>query len=201
VSHELLLRTVAVGLAVAILAAPYWRVVADAVKTGAEAARAHAAGLGRLAAAGLIVAAAWGTLPVPTIPGVVNVPAVTVPEPSPEMQRLVEPIRAALAGVPADRRALWAATWAKAALVVEAEGTTTVAVFTDTQALRLFTTIALDIAWRRLGDVPPASVAGLREAVEASMRSAVGLDAVPATREVRARYVDAANAIAWAATR
>jgi hypothetical protein len=198
---DALVRIAAVCAAVAILAAPYYGVVAHAVAEGVAAAKAHAAALGRLAAAGLIVAAAWGTLPLPNLPGVFNVPAVTVPEPSPEMRRLVEPVRVALASVPADKRQLWAATWAKAALVVEAEGATTVAVFTDTPALRLFTTVALDVAWRRLGDMPPGSVDGLREAVEAAMRSALGLDAVPVTAQVRASYAQVAKAIAWAGKR
>jgi hypothetical protein len=198
---DALVRIAAVVAAAALVAAPYWPHVAGLVAQAAEAARAHAAALGRIAAAGLIVAAAWGTLPLPNLPGVFEVPAVTVPAPSPEMQRLVEPVRVALASVPADRRQLWAATWAKAALVVEAEGATTVAVFTDTPSLRLFTTVALEVAWRRLGDMPPGSVDGLREAVEAAMRSALGLDAVPVTPHVRASYAEVAKAVAWAGTR
>jgi hypothetical protein len=103
--------------------------------------------------------------------------------------------------VPADKRQLWAATWSKAAVVVEAEGSTSVAVFTDTPSLRAFTGIALDVAWRRLGNQAPGSVAGLKEAVEAAMRGALGLDSVPVTADTRARYADVAKAIAWAGTR
>ena len=198
---DALLRSLAVIVALAILAAPYRGLVADALKKASEWAKARAAGLGRLAAAALIVAAAWGQVPLPEIPGVLNVPTVVVPTPSAEMQGLVEPVAKALAGLPADKRALWAATWSKAALIVEAEGATTVAVFPDTASLRLFTTIALDVAWRRLGDVPPGSVAGLREGVEAAMRSALGLDSVPVTPHVRASYAEVAKAIAWAGTR
>jgi hypothetical protein len=201
VSTDAIVRTVAVCAAVAILAAPYWRVVVAAVEAAAEAAQAHAVTLGRFAAAGLIVAAAWGQIPLPSLPGVIDVPAVVVPEPSAAMQTLAEPVAKALAGLPADKRRLWAATWAKAALVVEAESGTTVAVFSDTPALRLFTTVALDVAWRRLGDMPPGSVEGLREAVETAMRSALGLDAVPVTPQMRASYAEVARAIAWAGTR
>jgi len=201
VSTDAIVRTVAVCAAVAILAAPYWRVVVAAVEAAAEAAQAHAVTLGRFAAAGLIVAAAWGQIPLPSLPGVIDVPAVVVPEPSAAMQTLAEPVAKALAGLPADKRRLWAATWAKAALVVEAESGTSVAVFSDTPALRLFTTIALDVAWRRLGDMPPGSVEGLREAVETAMRSALGLDAVPVTPQMRASYAEVARAIAWAGTR
>jgi hypothetical protein len=94
-----------------------------------------------------------------------------------------------------------AATWSKAAVVVRAEGTSSVEVFRDTPSLRLFTTIALDVAWRRLGDARPGSVEGLRDAVEAAMRGALGLDAVPVTAQVRASYADVAEAIAWAGAR
>ena len=197
-SYESLLRTAAVGLAVAILAAPYWRLVADAVQAGYAAAQEHIVAIGRLAAAALIVAAAWGAIPMPTIPTVPAVTPVEVPEPDAEMRRLVAPVAEALEDVSPANRALWAATWMKAATVVKAEGSTTQPVFTDTPALRLFTTIALDIAWRRLGDNRPGSVEGLREAVEAVLASAVGIDAKPVTPDVRASYVAAAQAIAWA---
>ena len=199
-SHDTLIRAAAVAVAMAILGAPYWRVVADAVKAGAAAAQANAQTIGRIVAAGLIVAAAWGVVPMPEF-NVPTVPAVVVPEPSAELQRLVAPVAQALAGVPADKRQLWAATWSKAALIVRAEGTSSVEVFRDTPSLRLFTTIALDIAWRRLGDARPGSVDGLRDAVEAAMRGALGLDAVPVTAQVRASYADVAEAIAWAGTR
>jgi hypothetical protein len=44
-------------------------------------------------------------------------------------------------------------------------------------------------------------VAGLKDAVEAAMRGALGLDSVPVTADTRARYADVAKAIAWAGTR
>ena len=134
----------------------------------------------------------------PTLPTVLAVTPIEVPEPDAEMRRLVAPVAEALTGLPAADKALWAATWLKAATVVKAEGSTTQPVFTDTAALRLFTTIALDIAWRRLGDHRPGSVEGLREAVEGVMASSIGMDAKPVTPDVRASYVAAAEAIAWA---
>ena len=197
-SYDALLRTAAVGLAVAILAAPYWRLVVDAVQAGYTAAQDHIVAIGRLAAAGLIVAAAWGAIPMPTLPTVPAVTPVEVPEPDAEMRRLVAPVADALEGLPAADRALWASTWLKAATVVKAEGSTTQPVFIDTPALRLFTTVALDISWRRLGDNRPGSVEGLRESVEGVMKSSIGMDAVPVTPDVRASYVAAAEAIAWA---
>ena len=200
-SSDAILRTIAVVVAAGLLAAPYHRLIVEKLTEAAAAAKAHGAGLARIAAAVLILAAAWGKVPMPQMPGVIDVPAIVVPEPSADMQRLVAPVADALAGLPADKRQLWAATWAKAALVVEAEGTTTLAVFTDTPSLRLFTTIALDVAWRRLGEQATGSVDGLRAAVETAMRSAIGLDAVPATGEMRAWYAEVARAIAWAGTR
>lgn len=199
-TQDAVLRAIAVAVAVALLAAPYYRLIVEKLAEAAAAAKAHGPLIARLAAAGLIVAAAWGKVPMPSL-GVVNVPAVVVPEPSPELQRLVAPVVEALAGVPADKRQLWAATWSKAALVVAAEGSTSVAVFTDTPSLRTFTQVALDVAWRRLGEMPPGAVDGLREAVEAAMRGALGLDSVPVTADTRARYAAVANAIAWAGTR
>ena len=200
-SQDALLRTIAVVVAVALVAAPYRGLIVQKLTEAATAASAYGADLARIAAALLIVAALWGKIPLPQVPGIVDVPTVVVPEPSAELQRLVAPVAQALAGLPADKRQLWAATWSKAAVVVEAEGTTSVPVFTDTPALRLFTTVAIDVAWRRLGDMPPGSVAGLKEAVETAMRSALGLDAVPVTSEMRGRYADVAKAIAWAGTR
>ena len=200
-SQDALLRTIAVVVAVALVAAPYRGLIVERLTQAATAASAYGADLARIAAALLIVAALWGKIPLPQVPGIVDVPAVVVPEPSAELQRLVAPVAQALAGLPADKRQLWAATWSKAAVVVEAEGTTSVPVFTDTPALRLFTTIAIDVAWRRLGDMPPGGVAGLKDAVETAMRSALGLDAVPVTSEMRGRYADVAKAIAWAGTR
>ena len=200
-SQDVVLRTIAVVVAVALVAAPYRGVIVERLTQAATAASAYGADLARIAAALLIVAALWGKIPLPQVPGIVDVPTVVVPEPSAELQRLVAPVAQALAGLPADKRQLWAATWSKAAIVVEDEGTTSVPVFTDTPALRLFTTIAIDVAWRRLSDMPPGGVAGLKDAVETAMRSALGLDAVPVTSEMRGRYADVAKAIAWAGTR
>lgn len=197
-SQDALFRTIAVAAAAALLVAPYYGVIVEKLAEAAKAAADHGALLGRLAAAGLIVAAAWDIVPIPSLPTVAPAVTIDVEEPSVKMQEQVEPVAKALAGLPATDRQLWAATWAKAATVVEAEGTTTQQAFTDTAALRLFTTVALDIAWRRLGDHRPGSVAGLREAVEAVMASSIGLDAAAVTPAVRARYVEAANAIAWA---
>ncbi|MGA1109962.1 MAG: hypothetical protein ACO3VO_00040 [Ilumatobacteraceae bacterium] len=200
-SDDTLLRTLAIGAAVALLAAPYWEQIVGAARATLTAAGEHRATIARVTAAGLIVAAAWGKLPMPDFMPVVPAVSIDVPEPSPDLLTTVEPVRKALADLSAADRALWAATWAKAAVVVEADGTSSVEAFRDTAALRLFTTVALDIAWRRLGKHQPGSVDGLREGVEAAMRSVLGLDAVPVTPQMRASYADVAKAIAWAGLR
>lgn len=200
-SQDVVLRTIAVVAAVALVAAPYRGLIVQKLTEAATAASAYGADIGRIAAALLIVAALWGKIPLPQMPGIVDVPTVVVPEPTPELQRLVAPVAQALAGLPADKRQLWAATWSKAAVVVEAEGTTSLPVFTDTPSLRMFTQVALDVAWRRLGNQAPGSVDGLKAAVETAMRSVLGLDAVPVTGEMRGRYAEVAKAIAWAGAR
>jgi hypothetical protein len=188
---------------VAILAAPYWGVVAEAVRAAAAAARANATGIGRLTAASLIVAAAYGSFHLPSFSGWVNLPAVpvTVPTPSPELLKLVEPVARALAGASSADRATWAAVWSKAAMVIDAEGKTNTPVFTDVPALRVLTITALEIGWRRIAGKAPGSLPGLREAVEAALSSVLGSDAVPVTDAMRASYAQVCQAIAWAGTR
>jgi hypothetical protein len=196
-SFDVLLRTLAVIVAVAILAAPYWGVVVGALEKGVAAAKAHAAALGRLAAAGLIVAAAWGKVPMPTLPTMPTV-TVEVQTPSPEMQAAVAPIAAALRSMPLGSRMTWAATWSKAALVVAGEGTAREISLTDTRSLQAYTALALDIAWRRIGGNPPGSNEPLRKALEAAYGAAVGTDEVPVTKDIRDRYAAFARAVAWA---
>jgi hypothetical protein len=196
VSDEVI-RTAAVVAAVALLAAPYRDRIAVWLSTAAQACYAERATLGRIAAALLLVAAAWGKVPMPRLPAA---PAVTVDveTPSVEMQQLVEPVAKALKSLPIGDRMLWAQVWSKAAVVVAGDAVTTEVVFTDTRSLRMFTTLALDIAWRRIGHHAPGSVAGLREAVEAAYGQAVGTDVVAVTADVRSRYAAFAKAVAWA---
>jgi hypothetical protein len=73
-----------------------------------------------------------------------------------------------------------------------------VVVFTDTRSLRLFTTLAVDLAWRRIGGHVPGTQEDLRRAVEAAYGTAIGSDVVPVTPELRQRYAAFARAIAWA---
>jgi hypothetical protein len=196
-TNDALLRSLAVVAAVAILAAPYWGLVVAALKAGAEAANANAKTLGRVAAAGLIVAAAWGQIPLPSF-DVPAVPAVTVEEPDAEMKAIVAPVGAALKSLPVGDRMLWAATWNKAAIVVAGDATAREAAFSDTRSLQAFTALALDIAWRRIGGNQPGGNEPLRKALEAAYADAVGKDEVPVTRDIRDRYAAFAKAVAWA---
>jgi hypothetical protein len=114
------------------------------------------------------------------------------------MQKLVQPIADALRGASAVDRALWAEVWTKAATVAAGDAVTTEVVFTDTRSLRAFTALAVDIAWRRIGQHVPGSNESLRKAVEAAYGSAVGTDVVPVTADLRGRYVAFCKAVAWA---
>lgn len=198
-SNDAIIRAVAVVAAVALLAAPYRQQIVERLAAATDAAKAHAGTLGRIAAAALLIAAAWGKVPLPTLPAVA--PQVSVATPSDEMQRLVTPVADALAGLPASDRALWASLWSKSAVVAAGDAVTAQTAFADTRALRDFTALTVDIGWRRLGKHAPGSQESLRAAVEAAYASAVGRDVVPVTSELRARYVEFANAVAWAATR
>jgi hypothetical protein len=93
---------------------------------------------------------------------------------------------------------VWASVWEKAAIVVAGDAVTTEVAFTDTRALRQFTVLALDIAWRRLAANQPGKYSGLREATEAVLLEVVGKEVVPVTPDMRRSYSDAAKAIAWA---
>lgn len=197
-SHDEVIRTVAVVAAVALLAAPYRQQLAQYAAQAAEAAKQHGSTLGRIAAALLIVAAAWGKIPMPSLPTTPSVPAVHVETPSDGMQQLVQPVARALAALPMSDRMLWAETWNKAAVVAAGDVVTAEKVFTDTRSLRLFTTLALDIAWRRIGGKQPGSVEGLRDATEAAYNTAVGREVLPVDKSVIDRYVEFAKAMAWA---
>ncbi len=196
-SNDAIIRTVALVAAAALLAAPYRQHVMGWLAKAAEAAKANGALAGRIAAAALLIAAAWGKIPMPTlrIGPVVTVVAET---PSVELQTLVRPVADAMKSMPQGDRMLWAATWNKCAIVVAGDAVTTEVVFTDTRSLRLFTTLAIDIAWRRIGQKTPGSNEPLRNAVEAAYGQAIGTDVVPVTADVRARYAAFAKAVAWA---
>lgn len=197
-SHDEIIRTVAVVAAVALLAAPYRQQIARLVSEATEAARKHGSTIGRIAAAVLILVAAWGKIPMPSLPSAPAVPAVTIDTPSSAMQSTVRPIADVLKAAPMGDRMLWANLWSKAATVVAGDELGTEVVITDTRALRMFTTLALDIGWRRIGEHKPGSYAGLRQAVEKAMSDTLGLEARPIDAETRAKVVELYRGIAWA---
>jgi hypothetical protein len=190
------LRALAVVAAVAILAAPYWRVVVGVAQAGVEWGKAHAATLTRAAAAALIVAAAWGKVPLPTFE--VPLPTVVVETPGAEMRTIVAPVAREMARVPMVDRLLWASVWNKAATVVAGDAVAHEVAFTDTRSLRAFTALAIDIAWRRIAGNVPGSNEPLRHAVEAAYAAALGIDDVPVGKDLRDRYAEFARAMAWA---
>jgi hypothetical protein len=196
-SDESVIRLAAVVAAVALLAAPYRDRIAVWLSTAAQACYAERATLGRIAAALLLIAAAWGKVPLPRLPAAPAV-SVNVETPSVEMQQLVKPVAEALKSLPMGDRMLWAQVWSKAAVVVAGDAVTTEVAFTDARSLRMFTTLALDIAWRRIGQHQPGEIPGLRDAVEEAYNTATGRDVVPVDAAVRQRYCDFAKAIAWA---
>ena len=195
-----IIRTAAVVAAVALLAAPYWQQIAERITQAIDAAKSHGPAVARLAAAGLIVAAAWGKIPLPsfpTAPSVVTYPAVATP--SDEMRASVTGVVDAFRSAPISDRLVWSQVWAKAAVVVEGDAVLTETVFTDTRSLRGFVVLAIDIGWRRLGGNPPGKYSGLREAVESAFAAVIGAEDVPVTPDLRKRFAELCRALAWAA--
>jgi len=198
VSHDEIIRAAAVVAAAVLLAAPYRQAIVERLAAATEAAKQHGPLIARVAAAGLLIAAAWGKIPLPRLDGAA-VP-VHVETPSTEMQAVVAGIKSAAKFSVADR-ALWAQTWSKAGVVVAGDAVTTAVVFTDTRSLRDYTALALDIAWRRIGKHQPGSNEPLRQAVEAAYSQVLSKDVVPVTADIRSKYGELVKAIAWAGTR
>lgn len=195
------LRAAAIVAAVALWVSPQWGAILTAAVRVAEAARdaarRHGKAATRVAATGLVVAAMWGKVPMPSLSG----PAVqtyTVETPSAAMQATVRPVAEAMRAVPAGDRMLWAQVWSKAAIVVAGDAVSTDVVFTDTKSLRAFTILALEIGWRRIGGNAPGEYAGLRQAVEAAFAAVLGTSEVAVTKDLRERYAELCRAIAWA---
>jgi hypothetical protein len=199
-NSDALLRTAAVAVGVAILAAPYYGQIRDTAALAAEALRKHLAFLGRLIAVGLILAAAWGKIPMPTLPAVPEDQLVIeVDTPTPELQRLVEPVKTALSSASMRDRAIWAEVWLKSGIVVAADNVHATPILPDVRSLRAFQVVALDVAWRRIGGIGSGRYPGLRDGTEAAFAEVLGLDDVPIDATMRGRYVALVRALAWAA--
>ncbi|NBW23526.1 MAG: hypothetical protein EBR82_87850 [Caulobacteraceae bacterium] len=151
----------------------------------------------------IVVACALGYVAVCGVPSLPLQPvspaaSVEVETPGADMQAIVEPVARSIRILPAGDRLLWAHVWSKAAVVVEGDAVATEVAFTDTRSLRAFTTLALDIAWRRIGENVPGSNEALRTATEAAYVKALGAATVPVTADVRKAYAEFARAMAWA---
>lgn len=195
------IRVAAVLAAAALLAAPYREQIQAAAGRALEAGKAKAGLLMRLAAAALLIAAAWGKVPLPTWPvapaGTVVFPSVDFP--SDTMKANVLPVADAFRSAPMSDRLLWSQLWSKAAVVVDGDAVMTEVVFSDTRSLRAFVVLAIDIGWRRIGGNQAGKYSGLREATELAFSNVIGKDVVPVTPELRKRFAELCRALAWAA--
>lgn len=196
-NHDLF-RIAAVVAGVALALAPYRATLAGWAVAIGDVAKRYGNELVRLAIIAALIGFGTGFVKLPSLPTVGGATTVSVETPSVEMQQTVAPIAKAFASASPIDRAIWASVWEKAATVVSASENGDAVVFTDTRSLRGFTVLAIDIAWRRLGGNQPGKYQGLREGVESAMRGIVGMDVVPVTPELRAKYAEACRAIAWA---
>lgn len=195
---ESVVRTVAALAALVVALAPVAPVVVARAKDAWPKIRDAAKGWPHLALAGVLAyVAIFGIPRLPAVNPSPTVPAVVVPVPSPAMQAAVADVQKALASANPVDRAVWGQLWARAAQVVAGDATDTEVVFTDTRALRLYNVLALRIGWRRMGDNAPGKYPGLAEATERAFASILGTDVQAVTPELRAKYVELANALAW----
>jgi hypothetical protein len=195
---ESLVRGVAGLAALVLVCAPAVPVVVAWVRANQERIRKGLSGWPHVALAfALAYVAAFGVPRLPAVNGVPEVPALVVPTPSPAMQTAVADVHKALAGANPVDRAVWAQLWTKAGVVVAGDATDTEIVFTDTRSLRAYTVLAIRIGWRRLGENAAGKYAGLNEATERAFSGVLGIDVQPVTPELRARYIELCNALAW----
>lgn len=198
-SGDALLRTVAVAAGVAIALAPLGPQIVRWSKAAIASIQGHAGLVVRLAVAAACIAFGTGLMRLPALPSAAPVSWPAVDTPSDAMKSLVNPVRDVMQAAPMGDRLLWSQLWTKAATVVAGDAVSTEVVFTDSRSLRLFTVIALEIGWRRIGGNEPGKLAGLRDATEAAFAGVLGTDVVPVTKDMRARYVELCRALAWAA--
>ena len=142
-------------------------------------------------AAGLIYLAVHG-LPTATL----ETATIELQKPSAEMIKAVDDVQRIMRTASPVDRTLWAEVWNKCGKIINSE-TQTELIFSDTRSLRQFNVIALQIAFKRLGDMPKGKYAGLGEAAERVFAEAIGLDVKPVTPELRAKFVETCNALAW----
>lgn len=193
-----LVRAAAIGVAAAIVLAPYWGQIKEVALRLLGAAQGNATTIGRVAAAALVIAAAWGKVPIPSFgTGVVAVPVV-VETPSRDMREYVDAISEAMRDAPSGDRLLWGSLWSKAAKVVEGDRPGEEQIVPDTRALRALNILVLDIGWKRIGGHRPGQYSGLRLAVERAIADTLGNEQKPLDDAMRAKVVEVYRAIAWA---
>ena len=142
-------------------------------------------------AAGLLYFAVHGS-PTATL----ETATLKIQKPSAEMLQSVDDVQRILRTASPVDRTLWAEVWSKCGKIINGE-TTTEVIFSDTKSLRQFNVIALQIAFKRLGDMPKGKYAGLGEATERVFVEAIGLDVRPVTPELRQKFIETCNALAW----
>ena len=142
-------------------------------------------------AAGLLYFAVHGS-PTATL----ETATIKIQKPSAEMLQSVDDVQRILRTASPVDRTLWAEVWSKCGKIINGE-TTTEVIFSDTKSLRQFNVIALQIAFKRLGDMPKGKYAGLGEATERVFVEAIGLDVRPVTPELRQKFIETCNALAW----
>ena len=197
-SADFVIRAVAAVAALVLVCAPAAPVVVAWIKANADRIQSTAKGWPQVLLAGVLAWVAMFGIPrIPAVTPTPSVPQVVVPVPSDAMQKAVDGVHRALANANPVDRAMWAQLWAKAALVVSGDATDTEVVFTDTRALRAYNVLALRIGWRRLGGQAPGKFPGLSESAEQAFAAVLGTDVQPVTPELRQRYVDLCNALAW----
>jgi len=183
--------------ALVLLCAPAVPVVVSWLKAHQDQLRASIKGWPHVALVGVLAyIAMFGIHRLPAVTPE-TVPEVVVPVPSPSMQQAVADVHAALAKANPVDRAEWGRLWQRAGVVVAGDATDTEIVFTDTRSLRLFNILAMRIGWRRLGENAKGKYPGLGEATERAFGAILGLDVQPVTPELRAKYVELCNALAW----
>lgn len=126
------------------------------------------------------------------------VPTISVPEPTKEMKDAVAKVADALKPASIVDRMLWAQVWTKAAKAVAKDSTDDKVVWGDTNSLRKFTETALRIGWRRLGGNAAGKYPELSESVESAFSVILTNRVQAVTPELRKKYVELCNAIAWA---
>ena len=146
----------------------------------------------RVAIAGALIYFAVHGLPTATL----ETGTIELQKPSAEMIKATADVDKIMRSASHFDRLLWSEVWVKVARIINSE-TDTEVVFTDTRSLRQFNLIAFQIAWKRLGDNKKDKYAGLGEATERVFAEAIGLDIKPVTPELRKKFVETCNALAW----